>query len=352
VPTVSIVMPVYNTQKYLEEAIGSVLAQSFDDFELIAVNDGSTDDSPAILNRYRKRDPRIHVLHQNNNGISAARNSGMRYARGKYIAVMDSDDVCLPERLSKQVELMENHPEVGLCGSRCSFFGCDGEYAGIVPPVDSNCVKSLLLLVPTLSNTSLMMRRDLVIRNNLFYDESLVAAEDYDLSRRFSQCCKITNLTDILMRIRVHNTSTTQRIREKNDKCLSAVHRRVLSELGIRASEEELDLHLSVSTGAYCVSRSREYVDSIEKWFCKLTEANTNARVYEPSALAKVLFERWSLACLLSREPVWWRISRVRKSKIYMGYGTFLRYCLSLGGKRTFRLLKRYATGHMKERWS
>ncbi|MCE5324002.1 glycosyltransferase family 2 protein [bacterium] len=351
-PVVSVVMPVYNTQKYLEEALDSILAQSFDDFELIAVDDGSTDGSTAILDRYSQKDSRMHVLHQDNSGISAARNNGMRHARGNYIAVMDSDDICLPDRLSRQVALMEKHPEVGLCGTRCSFFGSDGEYAGVVPPVDPDCVKSLLLLVPTLSNTSVMMRRDLMISNNLFYDESLVAAEDYDMSRRFSQYCKITNLPDILMRIRVHNTSTTQQIKDQNDRCLSAVHKRVLSELGIQASKEELEMHLSVSTGTYCMARSREYIACVENWFCKLTQANAITHVYEPSALAKVLFERWSLACLLSREPVWWKIARVRKSKIYMGYGTFLRYCLSLGAKRTFRILKRHATGRLKKRWS
>jgi hypothetical protein len=272
----------------------------------------------------------------------------MRNAEGKYIAVMDSDDISLPDRFAKQVELLENRPDIGLCGTRCCFFGTGGEYIGTMPPVDPNQIKASLLFLPTLSNTSLMMRHDLVRAENLYYDESLVSAEDYDLSFRFSHHCKITNLEDVLMRIRVHDGSLTRLIKADNDKWLSEVHRRVLSYLGVNWSDEELDLHLAVSTGSSCLSRNRAYVERIEKWLCKLKAANDEKRIYDPRVLGEVLSERWCLACLLAGEPLSWRLRRVRDSGLYMGYGHFLRYCLSHGGKRMLRILRRYVAGEYR----
>ncbi|MHB9035610.1 MAG: glycosyltransferase family 2 protein [Armatimonadota bacterium] len=312
---VSVVMPVYNTAKYLEEAIDSILAGSLDEFELIAVNDGSTDSSADILERYGRMDSRVHVLYQDNRGISASRNRGMECACGKYIAVMDSDDVSLPDRLAKQVALMERYPEIGLCGSRCSFFTGEGESVGALPSIDPDVIKSQLLFTPTLSNTSLMMRRDLVVREKLHYDESLAAAEDYDLSSRFSHHSRITNLPDVLMRIRVHDSSTTSRLANENNKWLSMVHRKVLSRLGIEASEDELRVHLSVSTGAY--GKSKECVKAVERWLCGLIDANTESGCYDPDALADVLFEKWYAQCLsISAFGLWtWRtFSRSRLS--------------------------------------
>ncbi|MHB9035611.1 MAG: glycosyltransferase family 2 protein [Armatimonadota bacterium] len=342
-PTVSVVMPVYNSAGFLEEAIESILAQSFGDFELIAVNDGSTDICESILERYQRQDARVRVLHQQNSGISAARNNGVKHARGKYIAVMDSDDISLPNRLEKQVALMESRPNVGLCGSRCCFFGDNGEYAGVLPPADPDTVKCRLLFLPTLSNTSLMMRRELIVQEGLFYDESLAAAEDYDLSARFSHHCEITNLPDILMRIRVHAGSTTRRRADEGDMWLSRVHQSVLSRLGIQASEDELSVHLCAGTLGNCRTNTKAFVESVERWFLILTDANEKTSIYSSAALEMMLFERWCLVCLLCGEPIFWKLRRVRKSPFFLGDSHFLRYCISLGGKRMLKALRRRA---------
>ena len=114
-PTVSVVMPVYNTEAYLADAIGSILAQTFTDWELICVDDGSSDCSLDVLRRYERADSRIRVISRSNTGVARARNEGMALARGRYIAAMDSDDVALAERLRRQVDYMESDPEcVGL----------------------------------------------------------------------------------------------------------------------------------------------------------------------------------------------------------------------------------------------
>ena len=119
---VSVVMPAYNVEKYVEEAVHSILAQTFCDFEFIIVDDGSTDRTHDILRSFS--DPRIRLIfNEKNEGNYPARNRGCRLARGKYIAVMDADDVAMPERLEKQVKYMEEHPDVLACGTAYRLMG-------------------------------------------------------------------------------------------------------------------------------------------------------------------------------------------------------------------------------------
>ena len=111
-------MSVYDGERFLREAIDSILTQTFHDFEFIIVNDGSTDGSAAILDSYAKSDARLRVYDQANRGQCASDNRGCKLARGKYIARMDADDVSTPDRLEKQIAFLENHPKVGLLGGR------------------------------------------------------------------------------------------------------------------------------------------------------------------------------------------------------------------------------------------
>src|SRR5688572_25740567 len=116
-PTVSVVMTVYNTERYVREAVESILGQTFRDFEFIIIDDGSTDSAPAILREYADRDPRIRLVSRPNTGIVRAANEGIALARGNYLARMDSDDVALPHRFEKQVRYLNEHPACVLVGA-------------------------------------------------------------------------------------------------------------------------------------------------------------------------------------------------------------------------------------------
>jgi len=124
-PIVSVVMPAYNTEAYLSDAVGSILGQTFLDWELICVDDGSSDGSLEILRHYEGADSRVRVITRPNTGVARARNDGMRVAAGRYIAAMDSDDVALPERLSRQVDYMESHPDCVGLGAAVRIVGPD-----------------------------------------------------------------------------------------------------------------------------------------------------------------------------------------------------------------------------------
>jgi len=326
-PIVSVVMPVYNTAQYLDEAIVSVLSQTLQDLELIAVNDGSTDHSGYILDNYAKNDKRVKVVHQENRGIAAARNRGMKEATGKYIAVMDSDDVCMPNRLEKQVSFMEKKPDIALLGSRCSFFGEGKERIGVCPALDAEIVKSRLLFLPTLSHTSVIMRHNVITKHNLYYDEGLPLAEDYELYTRFIKYGKIANLPDVLMKIRTHSESTTRRMTDAGDKYLREVHKRVLSQLKVKPTQEELAMHLSISISRF--QKSHEYVEAAEQWLCKLMDANEVSNFCKPDVLSKTLFERWFALCANEYEFGLWTLRKMISSRLYVGWRDFSKVCFS-----------------------
>ena len=316
-PMVSVVMPVYNSAEYLEEAVDSILGQTCRDFEFIIVDDGSTDGSADILRRYQKADGRIRVLRQENQGISASRNKAIKHAAGKYIALMDSDDISLPERLAEQVAFMEAHPEVGICGVRCSFFGDQGEFIGACPPTDPKRLKCRMLFTTTISNTSIMMRRDMVETHNLYYDTSFAVTEDYEMYTRFLPHCEVANIPEVLLKIRAHAASTTRRYPDEVHYAhLTRAHRKLFSILEIDPTDEELAAHLSMCTRAF-PPESREQIQLLERWLLKLIGANENAGIFDNDALSTVLFEQWLSMCALANDSIFRKWRGFRNSKIF-----------------------------------
>lgn len=312
-PLVSVVMAVYNSEKYLHEAVDSILSQTFSDFELLAVDDGSTDGSADILAQYEKQDSRVRMLRQPNSGVATARNKAFEQAKGKYIALMDSDDISLPDRLAGQVALLENNPDIGFCGVRCSFFGDLGEFVGACPPVDPERLKCRMLFLTTVSNTSIMMRRDLVVKHNLYYDTSFAVTEDYELITRFLPHCGVANIPEVLMKIRTCSQSITRRYPDEvHYKNLSIVHSKFVRVMGIEPSDEELALHLSMCTRAFPLQSLAE-LDSLENWLFRLLDANRKTHIFDQNALTELLAEQWVSACAYSNIfllPKWKKFSR------------------------------------------
>jgi len=209
-PTVSVVMTVFNTQRYVGEAIQSVLAQTFRDFEFIIIDDGSTDRSPAVIREFASRDPRICFVSRPNTGIVAAANEGIGMARGRYLARMDSDDVCLPGRFETQVKYLDAHPECVLVGSR----------ATVVDPYGSPVFESGQKLAHeeidaellgsgggwAIVQPSAMMRTEAVRRVGAYRGRHNVS-EDQDLFLRLAEVGRVANLPEPLLLYRRHYKS-------------------------------------------------------------------------------------------------------------------------------------------------
>ena len=203
-PKVSILMPAYNSEQYVAEAIESILNQTFTDFEFIIINDGSTDNTARIVRKYAKQDERIRFIDSHRNrGFIARLNQCLDLARGEYIAKMDSDDISLPERLEKQVRFLDEHIECGLVG--CGFRAFDKGNFSIIHPYKVGMIDMLR----TCATTIIMARKSVVDKFNLRFDPNYPCAEDYDFYSRFLRCADIYNLQEILYLYRWHGENVS-----------------------------------------------------------------------------------------------------------------------------------------------
>lgn len=206
-PQISIVMPVYNTpEEYLREAIESILNQTFTDFEFLILNDGSTNNVQEVLESYD--DKRIRIIQGEHKGLGYARHSLMNIAKGKYIAIMDSDDISLPERLEKQYSYLEANPEVSVLGSSIKCFPKEKLMSYPENPKFLEFLQHCAIANPTA-----IMRRADFEKYDLNYDTSLNVSEDYELWSRAVRYLKFHNLQEVLVHYRVNPDSTSRKSR-------------------------------------------------------------------------------------------------------------------------------------------
>ena len=198
-PLVSVVMPVYNAERFVGDALKSILNQTYTKFEFIIIDDGSKDESLAIIKKYA--DPRIRLIAlAQNQGIVHALNTGLQTAQGKYIARMDADDVSMPNRLALQVAFMESHPEVGLLGTQ--HVAIHGK-ARLFPTTHNALVWYMLNACPFV-HPSVMLRVDVLKQHQLQYDKAFEYAEDLELWTRLSGFTQVANLPQRLIKYRYH----------------------------------------------------------------------------------------------------------------------------------------------------
>jgi len=208
-PAISVVMPVYNAQRYLGLAIDSILDQTFGDLELIAVDDGSRDQSLAILNGYAQKDQRVRVISRPNTGIVGALNDGIAAARAPLIARMDSDDLSLPQRFEKQVAFLEQHPECVLLGTQVLLIDDEGAPIRIKSETKfdheqidhAHLHRSWPMVHPT------VMMRKAALEAAGGYRERYKWLEDLDLFLRMAEVGKLANLPEVLLHYRMHLSS-------------------------------------------------------------------------------------------------------------------------------------------------
>jgi glycosyltransferase involved in cell wall biosynthesis len=197
-PDVSVVLPVYNCARYVGHAIDSILGQTFEDFELIVIDDGSTDDTPSILRRYA--DPRMRVITQPNAGVAASANRGIAAARGRYVARMDADDLSLPERLARQVRYLDANPACGLVGTWAEIWRDDSPTDRTHRhPTDNATIRYELLLDNPFVQSSVMIRRTAIDTVGAYATDPLrQPPEDYELWSRIARRFEVANLPEIL----------------------------------------------------------------------------------------------------------------------------------------------------------
>jgi glycosyltransferase involved in cell wall biosynthesis len=223
-PLVSVVMPVFNGQDYIQEAIESILAQTLTDFELIIVDDGSTDKTGEILDRYSHSDRRVKVYHNEHHGLVFALNFGCYLAKSEYIARMDHDDIATADRLEQQIGVLLNNPQIALLGGAMETILSDGTLLGrsSAPPLENADIKAALTSYCCFAHGTVVMRKT-AFANVGGYRAPFHCAQDYDLWLRMSEKYQMANLPYVLMRYRLHyNQISTSNIEQQIIETLAA----------------------------------------------------------------------------------------------------------------------------------
>jgi glycosyltransferase involved in cell wall biosynthesis len=223
-PLVSIIMPVYNSSAYVKDALRSALEQDYENKEVIVVDDGSTDSTPAILKSFEGK---ITILNQANAGPGAARNHGLRHARGTYVAFLDADDCWLPGKLRLQVEYLEQHPELGAVYSGWVrwYPNAEGNFSypsmsslarsPSIVPEDSGWIYTRLLFECRLLTSTVVLRSSVIEEVGLF-DEGLLRGQDYDYWLRLSRISQIHKLDHELALYRIHDNNIAKKYPDRN----------------------------------------------------------------------------------------------------------------------------------------
>ena len=233
-PLVSIVMPIYNSETYLDEAILSIIHQTYQNWELLVINEfGSNEEGKRIINRYAAIDSRIRLIQNSKRlGIAESLNEGLRQAKGEYIARMDGDDISLPKRIEKQVEFMEENNDILLCGVQVEVFGSE-KWARI---------RTDALFYSPCVHPTIFFRREVIYKYNVFYNKEYKASEDYDFFTRVLEFGEIANLKEVLFKYRLYGTNATYINNNIGFKIYSDVMERQFHKLGIDFSRQEVDL--------------------------------------------------------------------------------------------------------------
>ena len=300
-PVISVLMPVYNAEHYLSQAIDSVLGQTFKDFELVLINDGSTDSSKNIIFSYN--DTRIRYVENDKNiGIVNTINKGVDLCTGKYIVRMDADDICNPNRFEKQLAFMQKHLEVGVCGSWITLIDENNKVTGNnLSQVKSEFIKIHQLFSVPFNHPSIIAKVNLLKQNKY---EHVIAAEDYDLWSRLEDKTEFANLPKYLLQYRWHQTNVSKEKADIQQKSKDSIILRQLAKLGLTPTEEEFRIHkLSFSLysfeGKTESQLNKDDLITTSQWFKKLLAANKKENRYKKSYFIAFLWTRWIMLCLL-----------------------------------------------------
>lgn len=287
-PYVTVFMAVYNGDLYIKDSIQSVLDQSYSDFELLIINDGSTDATVAIIEQFN--DSRIRLINnETNKGLSYTRELGIQQAQGIYYAILDSDDIASPDRLQLQVAYFESHPEVHLCGGHARIIDGKGAETGFMK-IDTGTVQDMginMLFGNPFINSSLMMNRETILAVGGY--RNFAPAEDYDLSYRISLKYGVANLDHVLVSYRVHDTN----ISTLQSDGMVAAEKDIISEmhsnLGIPSDQTLIRLHHEIICHTFKGKEPSGYIKLLEL----LKASNSKVKIYPERRFNEILFEKW-----------------------------------------------------------
>ncbi len=338
-PLVSVTMVTRNVEHFLQEAIESVLGQTFRDFEFILVDFGSTDNSKSIISNYAAADRRIRFHEIPHCGLAEARNEACSRAQGKYIAIMDADDVSLPNRLLWEVNFMEAHPEVGVAGGAVECINAAGRVLTTWRnPTENRMIQQAFTERCPLCQPTVLMRRDAFVGVG-GYRAPFAPAEDYDLWLRIAEHSQIANLEKVVLKYRIHPHQVS--LRKRTQQTLGVLAARASASRRRNGLPDPLDSvteitpELLAGLGATKTMQQRQLVSDLRDWVRYLCNAGEYSAALEAAleALRRELhsIERWRVADLrLTVARLQWRQGRPLKSGLSAAHAV-LTYPVMLG---------------------
>lgn len=298
-PIVSVIMPVYNAEKYILKAVESILNQSFQNLELIIIDDHGTDNSIEIVKEIK--DHRIRIIDNKiNMGIAYSRNEGIKNAIGKYIALMDDDDIAPLNRLQMEVDYLDSHPDIDVVAGGELWINEDDEIISYYDQVICNPkrIKAELLFQDVIENGSAMFRKDFVIEKDIKYRDGFLGMEDYKFWTECSAKGKIANVSDVLLYWRKTETSETSRVKtelkKEREKKFAQIQIDLLKMYGFVLSEDEY----SIFTRCFMEDKSkplnREELNDVFLLIKKLICLARESKVDNYTELVQVLKRRFA----------------------------------------------------------
>jgi glycosyltransferase involved in cell wall biosynthesis len=334
-PKISVVMPVYNAFNYVEESIKSILNQTYTDFELIILNDKSTDNSLDILKKMAASDQRIILVDkEKNSGPAVVRNQGVETSKGNYIAFMDADDISLPNRFEKQIQLLDNHPEIEVCGSWFTLFGESIEDQQIEHYENHDDLKVHFLNECYIGNPTVMCRKE-VFKSGQF-DGTYFPMDDYELWARLIAKHHFYNIQESLLRYRWHETniSSTKKVN------LKEIHNKIrinqLKEFDIDSSTPNFENYLHALL--FTTRQDWETTISILKCKNELIDKNRSKKIFSSSIFEKQINETVTRTVLKSKKYNLKFLSYLLKNEKKLFKNLSIKYQIKIIFKSIFNL--------------
>lgn len=277
---VSVNMPVYNGERFLKQAIESILNQTYENWELIIINDCSTDNSLEIINRYN--DPRIKIYsNETNKGIGFSRNKAIKHSSGKYIAILDCDDVMLENRLHEQVLFLEKKPAYKMVGSWVELINLNGESTGNSwqYTLNDELINTELFFNNYFTQSAIMVEKS--VAENFLYNERLAPAEDYMLWCQIAEKYAVHTIQKVLVKYRVHDTSishTAKAVQNNAVKEIITYNLRRLQLENLSKNEIELHINLLISNKEYIIANKLS--EQALLWLYKLKVQNEKKYIF------------------------------------------------------------------------
>lgn len=284
-PNITVLLPVYNSEDFIAEAVESVLNQTYSNFELLIIDDGSTDGTNEILQRLAANDSRIRIRQRENRGLIATLNEGIALCSSEFVARMDADDYALPHRLAVQHDYMMEHPEMAVCSA-----GIEEYETGrlLIWEGYGEAVRARLLFGCCLYHPTIMARRSALLAVG-GYDAAMPCAEDYGLWMRLTEAgYSLAVLPQVLLRYRVHPHLSRAAYKWQMGETTAHIQQRQLSLLGVAPTPRQMDRH------QFCISHCPEVfkkLNEAEEWLQQLVEANNRAGLYDKDVFLQTVNE-------------------------------------------------------------